>query len=64
MPIDIKCLSKTFKGDFHALGKKDDCKIVQAVALSSSLKRIDAHRFYGRAGFCQHGISLVIDLLR
>lgn len=30
--------------------------------LSSNLKRIDAHRFYERAGFTQHGISLAIDL--
>jgi GNAT superfamily N-acetyltransferase len=30
--------------------------------LSSNLKRIDAHRFYERIGFSQHGISFGIDL--
>jgi GNAT superfamily N-acetyltransferase len=31
------------------------------VALSSNLKRVQAHRFYESLGFRQHGISLTID---
>jgi GNAT superfamily N-acetyltransferase len=32
------------------------------IALSSNLKRMDAHRFYESFGFTQHGISLAIPL--
>ncbi|WP_395822568.1 GNAT family N-acetyltransferase [Collimonas sp.] len=32
------------------------------IALSSNLKRMDAHRFYENFGFRQHGISLAIAL--
>jgi hypothetical protein len=31
------------------------------LALSSNLKRADAHRFYQSLGFHQHGISFAID---
>lgn len=32
------------------------------IALSSNLKRMDAHRFYKNFGFTQHGISLAIPV--
>ncbi|CAN5119045.1 hypothetical protein BH11PSE11_BH11PSE11_23750 [soil metagenome] len=32
------------------------------LSLSSNLKRVDAHRFYARLGFVQHGISLSLPL--
>jgi GNAT superfamily N-acetyltransferase len=32
------------------------------IALSSNLKRMDAHRFYEHFGFTQHGISLAVPL--
>jgi GNAT superfamily N-acetyltransferase len=32
------------------------------VSLSSNLKRVDAHRFYERLGFSQHGISFSLEL--
>ena len=31
------------------------------LALSSNKRRLDAHRFYRRLGFADHGISLSID---
>lgn len=34
------------------------------LALSSNLKRRDAHRFYESAGFSQHGVSFAIDVSR
>jgi GNAT superfamily N-acetyltransferase len=34
------------------------------IALSSNLKRMDAHRFYENFGFTQHGISLAIPLAK
>lgn len=33
------------------------------LALSSNVKRVDAHRFYRRLGFTQHGVSLTIEPL-
>jgi GNAT superfamily N-acetyltransferase len=32
------------------------------IALSSNLKRMDAHRFYENFGFTQHGISLAVPV--
>jgi GNAT superfamily N-acetyltransferase len=32
------------------------------IALSSNLKRMDAHRFYEKFGFKQHGISLAVPV--
>jgi len=33
------------------------------LALSSNVKRVDAHRFYRRLGFAQHGVSLTVEPL-
>ncbi len=34
------------------------------VALSSNLKRVNAHRFYKSVGFEHHGYSFIVDLTR
>jgi GNAT superfamily N-acetyltransferase len=34
------------------------------LALSSNVRRVDAHRFYERLGFVQHGLSFSVPLAR
>lgn len=60
----------------HCRGQGIGCRMMEAamalaarsgcykLALSSNLKRLDAHRFYRDLGFRQHGISFSVTLTR
>ena len=66
--LDAVVISRRFRGQgIGSVMLEQACKIAgeagcYKIALSSNLKRIDAHRFYETYGFRQHGISFALPL--
>ena len=61
--VDEKCRSRgvgeaMMRRALEVAGKRGCYK----VALSSSSRRVDAHRFYDKIGFRRHGVSFLVEM--
>ena len=61
--VDAACrgigIGKAMMREAMAIAREKGC---YKLALTSNLRRTDAHRFYDQLGFERHGVSFLIDL--